>query len=81
MLKVFTLNISHGAPSLPVPFPFLLPRHRLLGLLDRMAGLLARENVDVVEPQEADRAGLFSGPVALAMVEPCSSGRCRPVRD
>jgi endonuclease/exonuclease/phosphatase family metal-dependent hydrolase len=63
MLKVLTLNIAHGAPSLPVPFPFLLPRHRLLGHLDRMAGLLARENADVVALQEVDRAGLFSGTV------------------
>lgn len=61
MLKVLTLNIAHGAPSLPVPLPFLLPRHRLLKHLDRMAALLARENADVVALQEVDRAGLLSG--------------------
>ena len=63
MLKVLTLNIAQGAPTLPVPLPFLLPRHRLLGHLDRMAGLLARENADVVALQEVDRAGLLSGKV------------------
>jgi endonuclease/exonuclease/phosphatase family metal-dependent hydrolase len=63
MLKVLTLNIAHGVPSLPVPLPFLLPRHRLLEALDQMAALLARENADVVALQEVDRAGLLSGKV------------------
>jgi endonuclease/exonuclease/phosphatase family metal-dependent hydrolase len=61
MLEVLTLNMAHGAPTLPVPFPFLLPRRRLLGHLDRVAELLARERADVVALQEVDRAGLFSG--------------------
>ncbi|QRK08948.1 endonuclease/exonuclease/phosphatase family protein [Archangium violaceum] len=63
MLRVLTLNIAHGVPSIPVPLPFLLPRGKLLGHLDQMAGLLARENADVVALQEVDRAGLFSGTV------------------
>jgi endonuclease/exonuclease/phosphatase family metal-dependent hydrolase len=63
MFTVLTLNLAHGVPTLPVPFPFLLPRSRLLGHLDRMAELLARERADVVALQEVDRAGLFSGRV------------------
>ncbi|MFY0578270.1 endonuclease/exonuclease/phosphatase family protein [Cystobacter fuscus] len=63
MLKVLTLNIAHGVPSIPVPLPFLLPRRRLLGHLDAMADLLAREGAEVVALQEVDRAGLFSGTV------------------
>ena len=63
MLQVLTLNIAHGVPTLPVPLPFLLPRARLLGHLDRVAELLAREKADVVALQEVDRPGLFSGKV------------------
>ncbi|WNG18483.1 endonuclease/exonuclease/phosphatase family protein [Cystobacter fuscus] len=63
MLKVLTLNIAHGVPSIPIPLPFLLPRRRLLGHLDAMADLLARERAEVVALQEVDRAGLFSGAV------------------
>ncbi|WP_071905148.1 endonuclease/exonuclease/phosphatase family protein [Cystobacter ferrugineus] len=63
MLKVLTLNIAHGVPSLPMPLPFLLPRRWLLEQLERVAGLLARERADVVALQEVDRAGLFSGAV------------------
>ncbi len=63
MLQVLTLNIAHGAPTLPVPLPFLLPRARLLGHLDRVAELLTREKADVVALQEVDRPGLFSGKV------------------
>jgi endonuclease/exonuclease/phosphatase family metal-dependent hydrolase len=63
MLRVLTLNIAHGVPSIPIPLPFLLPRRRLLENLDRMAGLLASRRADVVALQEVDRAGLFSGRV------------------
>jgi endonuclease/exonuclease/phosphatase family metal-dependent hydrolase len=59
-LKVLTLNVAHGAPF-AVPLPFLRRRSALLGTLDRVAALLAREAADVVALQEADRASLFSG--------------------
>ncbi|MBZ4330657.1 endonuclease/exonuclease/phosphatase family protein [Corallococcus sp. AS-1-12] len=61
-LKVLTLNVAHGAPF-AVPLPFLRGRSALLGTLDRVAALLAREGADVVALQEADRASLFSGRV------------------
>ena len=63
MLRILTLNIAHGVPSIPIPLPFLLPRSRLLGHLDAMAELLARRGADVVALQEVDRAGRFSGKV------------------
>jgi len=62
-MKLLTLNIAHGVPSIPIPLPFLLPRRQLLAHLDAMAELLARERADVVALQEVDRAGLFSGAV------------------
>ncbi|MET0403093.1 MAG: endonuclease/exonuclease/phosphatase family protein [Cystobacter sp.] len=62
-MKVLTLNIAHGVPSIPIPLPFLLPRRRLLAHLEQMAELLAKEGADVVALQEVDRAGLFSGKV------------------
>ncbi|NPC73808.1 hypothetical protein HPP05_29030 [Corallococcus exiguus] len=61
-LKVLTLNVAHGAPF-AVPMPFLRGRSALLGTLDRVAALLAREGADVVALQEADRSSLFSGRV------------------
>jgi endonuclease/exonuclease/phosphatase family metal-dependent hydrolase len=62
MLRVLTLNIAHGVPSIPIPVPFLLSRRRMRAHLDRMAELLAERRADVVALQEVDRAGLFSGP-------------------
>ncbi|RKH60289.1 hypothetical protein D7X96_33885 [Corallococcus interemptor] len=61
-LKVLTLNVAHGAPF-AVPMPFLRRRSALLGTLNQMAALLAREGADVVALQEADRSSLFSGGV------------------